>query len=54
MVTATFIAAGAKDRTLPEFHEKRLLFDAALVEEPKPVKQLDRDQLALRRALGIK
>jgi hypothetical protein len=52
-VAAVFMAAGSKDMTLPTFAEKRALFDAALVEEPKPVSQVDSEQMELRRVLGV-
>lgn len=52
-VAAVLMAAGAKDVTLPTYRERRDLFDAALVAEPKPVAGLDTEQMELRRALGV-
>jgi hypothetical protein len=51
-VAATFLTAGAKGVTLPDFEERRALFDAALVEEPRE-RLIDSDQMELRRALGV-
>lgn len=54
-VTAVLIAAGA-DIPLPNFYEQRAIFDASLVEEPKPQEPLseaDAEQLELREALGV-
>lgn len=52
-VAAVLMAAGAKDVTLPSLQEQRDRFYAALVEEPKPMAQVDIEQLELRRALGV-
>lgn len=52
-VAAVFMAAGAKDVTLPVLQEKRQLFDAALVEEPKVLSVVDSERWELRRALGV-
>lgn len=52
-VAAVLMAAGAKDVKLPVLHEQRELFDAALVEEPSPTKQISTEQMELRRALGV-
>lgn len=52
-VAAVFMAAGSKDVQLPQLQEQRAVFDAALVEVPKPGKKIDAEQLELRRALGV-
>jgi hypothetical protein len=52
-VAAVLIAAGAKDVTLPTFHDQRALFDEALTAEPKVLEAVDSEQMELRRALGV-
>jgi hypothetical protein len=52
-VAAVLMAAGAKGVTLPDFEERRALFDAALIEPPQAVSQVDGEQMQLRRALGV-
>ena len=52
-VAATLLAAGASGVELPDVADKRRLFDAALVEEPRPVTPIDDEQWELRRALGV-
>lgn len=52
-VAAVLMAAGQKDVTLPDLAEKRAVFDAALVEEPKVLAAVDSEQWELRRALGV-
>ncbi len=47
------MAAGAKDVDLPNLQEQRDRFEAALLEEPRPMAPVDREQLELRRALGV-
>lgn len=53
-VVAVLRAAG-HDIPLPTYQERRELFDAALVSEPKPAKadEVDSEQMELRRALGV-
>ncbi len=52
-VAAVFMAAGDKEAKLPNLQEERDLFEAALLEEPKPLAPVDVEQLELRRALGV-
>ncbi len=52
-VAAVLMAAGAKDIDLPNLQEQRDRFEAALLEEPRPMAPVDREQMELRRALGV-
>ncbi len=47
------MAAGQKDVELPSLQEVRERFDAALVEEPRPLAPVDVEQMELRKALGV-
>lgn len=51
-MAAALRAAGA-EVDLPDPQSQREAFDAALVAEPQPVKQIDSEQMELRRALGV-
>lgn len=52
-IAAVFMAAGQKDVELPSLQEVRERFDAALVEEPRPLAPVDVEQMELRKALGV-
>jgi len=49
-IAAVFMAAGAEGVTLPSYEQARADFDADLTAVPEV---LDRDQMDLRRALGL-
>jgi len=38
---------------LPTFSEQQAAFDAALIAEPEPLSAVGREQMELRRALGV-